>query len=168
MGFIIFGCFLLGTGSLYLFNKQAELLEALPLSALFIFLGLGFALVVDGVEIDVNNKKYRQYLRVYFLKVGQWHSFSSNNDILCLRSKEKHVGFNEITNRDTEFSGPLKYEIYIADSNHFKLTLLKTSTSNLDAEHDADELAERLGLQWVQYNPGRQRPRRVLGGVSVI
>jgi len=157
---------LIGTGSLYLYNRPYNLTEALPIGALFIFLGLGFILVSEGVQIDPKRKKYRQYFQVFMIKLGRWNSFTISNDILCLRSREKHVAYSENIEADIEFAGPVKYEVYLADRNHFNMTLLKSFKSNLDAEYTSDLLAEQLGLQWVQYNPGRRRPRKILGGLE--
>lgn len=164
--FIVFGLFLIGTGSLYLYNRPFNLIESLPVGALFIFLGLGLVLVSEGVQIDPKQERYRQYFQVFMIKLGKWNPYTSNNDILCLRSREKHVGYSEKMEADIEFSGPVKYEVYLADRNHFHLTLLKSSSSNLDAEYEADYIAEQLGLKWVQYNPGRRRPGKILGGIK--
>lgn len=162
LSFRIFGFFCLYI-SLIFFDVNNPL-PKLHMFLLFFILGIHLFFTTHGVRIDPNLRRVKQYVRFALFRLGSWQKYTETNDILCIRSKEKHNVYDETRGHDRSVSLSVKYEIYLADRNHFNLTLLRSFSSDAEAEYEADILADQMGLPWVQYNPGRRMPRKVLGG----
>ncbi|MDW3650932.1 MAG: hypothetical protein R8P61_27895 [Bacteroidia bacterium] len=165
LSFKTFAAFLFGVAFFY-YNPHAELPDRnLMFTSIFVLVGILLFAISFGVRIDTEKRRIKHYMSLAFIRLGFWKDYHDNYDIVCLRSKQKHQAWSEGRNRDITVSGALKHEVYLADPRHFNLILLRSFKSNIHAEEAADELAEKMGLEWVQYNPARQRPRVRLGGI---
>ncbi|MEL6250598.1 MAG: hypothetical protein AAFR87_01200 [Bacteroidota bacterium] len=165
LSFKTFAVFLFGVAFFY-YNPHAELPDRnLMFTAIFVLIGLLLFAITFGVQIDTEKRRIKHYMSIAFIRLGFWKTYNDNYDIVCLRSKQKHQAWSEGRNHDITVSGALKHEVYLADPRHFDLILLRSFKSNLQAEEAADELARAMDLEWVRYNPARQRPRVRLGGI---
>lgn len=163
--YIFIGIFLLTGGIVYykVFIKGIEGLFGgaaiiLAIAALLLF-------SVEGIQLDIHKKRFRYYLHVLFLKIGIWKSWETYTDLILLRSKTRSSVMTD-QGYVLERASTAVYEIYMASPNHFDLILLKKVLSKHKAEQDVDRLAVQMKLPWIQYNPGRRRPREVLGGLD--
>lgn len=160
----VFAALLLSAIGLFSYFTWVKGREDLLGGTLFILsIGALILFTLQGVEINPKEKKYRYYLRVFFLKLGMWKSYASFTDLILLRHKASNARPMN-SGKEVLGSGKVVYEIYLAHPNHFTMVLIKKTPTQADGEHDADELARQLGVEWVQYNPGRRKPRKILGG----
>lgn len=165
LSFKIFAVFLFGVAFLY-YNPHAELPDRnLMFTSIFVLAGILLFAISFGVRIDPEKRRIKHYMSLAFIRLGFWKTYNDQYDIVCLRSKQKHQAWSEGRNHDVTVSGAVKHEVYLADPRHFDLILLRSFKSNVQAEEAADELAEKMHLEWVRYNPGRQRQRIRLGGI---
>ena len=136
------------------------------LGIILFVVGILVTTLKEGIIIDPVERWYQYYFSVLSIKFGGRKNLDSYTDILCLRYKKKYSLYTEYQG-EKEMDGGVRHEIYLASPNHLNMILIKTANSNVDAEAKAHELGQQLGLEWVQYNPGARRPRKVLGGKNV-
>lgn len=163
---ILGGCILLCLGA---FLLRMTIIEGRPVPMLGIFLlviGIIGCTIREGILIDPVENWYKYYFRLGFINLGVRKKLDTYQDILCLRYKKKVSRYTE-NQGEIERDAGVQYEVYLASPNHFDMILVHTSKSNIEAEEKAHILGQDLGMEWVQYNPGGRRPRKVLGGSRV-
>lgn len=161
--YVFLALFLGASGILY-YNTYVKGIEGLFWGTVLILVVAALVLFsIPGIEVDPEKRQYKNYLQVFFLKIGVWKSYDSYTDILLLRYKESNARPMD-SGKELPGSGRVIYETYLARPNHFDMILLRQTRSKVEGEKAANELAHYLGLPWVQYNPGGRRTRQILGG----
>ncbi|MEL6250599.1 MAG: hypothetical protein AAFR87_01205 [Bacteroidota bacterium] len=146
--------------SLVAWNISYERMEALPLfPTILTILGLGFLLSRTGVKIDPARDRYKYYFNFLALTFGNWKSLNSYGEVVLLRSKyqQKKARFQP---------EKVVYDLYMGTQNHLKLLFISSIQSSEEAELEAMQLALLFKRDWVEYNPGFRRPRRILGNAT--
>lgn len=134
--------------------------------AVAFLIGLIVSFIGEGILLNTERGKYKHYISLLFFKLGFWKDYTPYSDIVVLRTKEKFLSPSE-EGEELYTKGETKYEVYLASPNHLQLILIKVLYSLADAEHEAHDLGSKMGKEWVQYNPGGLRPRKVFGGLKV-
>lgn len=113
----------------------------------------------SGVVINVEVKKYKEYLRCYGIEFGKWNDLSPFVALAVLKLSRTHTVHSRtnrtMTNTDTTF------DICLLNNNHHKKIPVKRCNSIEEANIAIKELSEQLGIEAVKYNPVRTaRTRR--------
>ncbi|MDW3650933.1 MAG: hypothetical protein R8P61_27900 [Bacteroidia bacterium] len=146
--------------SLLAWGISYERMETLPLfPAILTVLGLGLLLSRTGVKVDPGGDRYKYYFRFLALTFGSWKSLKTYGEVVLLRSKyQKQKARYRPEN--------VVYNLYLGTQNHLKLLFISSIQSLEKAELEALQLALLFKRDWVEYNPGFRRPRRILGNAS--
>lgn len=165
------GALLLGTFLLYFAISLA--LEELHFGVLMIFL---FGLILflagsfvcfarSGVDIDVRNKKIREYL-FFFKKWGSWHSIAKY-PYLCVIKLHKNITYGTyvgIQSWQSPVSGRTEenedYEICLLNKTHYKRISIAITQDYESAKKQAEKLASQIGVTLTEFNPVRISERK--------
>ena len=123
-----------------------------PLSGLMItFLGGLLCFTFTGIQIDLNDNKYRVYTSFFGLKTGNWKSLEIYKEIAILKSLVNYKSYYKatipLTSRETY------YDIYLLDKTHRKKLLIKRLINKDQSILDAESLASLLKMELTTYKP---------------
>lgn len=123
-----------------------------PIIAIILFLvGLFICTSSYGTEIDVTNKKYREYGSIYGLKRGSWFDSNTMPFIAILRSRSGYRMYstsNRSTTDTTDF-----YDVCLLNQSHRKKVVLMKFKSKDEALRFASNMESQLGVVLTQFNP---------------
>ena len=123
-----------------------------PIIAIILLLvGLFICTSSYGTEIDVTNKKYREYGSIYGLKRGSWFDLKTMPYIAILRSRSGYRMYstsNRSTTDTTDF-----YDVCLLNQSHRKKVVLMKFKSNDEALKFASNMESQLGVVLTQFNP---------------
>lgn len=133
-----------------------------PLAVLPVLLGITLLAMRSGVQIDAQNRKVRNYLSIWGMRLGRWKNLNRYQDILMLQQiRSNGHGFlaagNQTGTRDTKGIS----EIYLTNHNHLDRFLVKVYYRTKKADTAVRALADATGFEYVRYNPGKRRARTV-------
>ena len=117
----------------------------------------------ERVRINTQKEIYQYYLQLFSWKWGIWKSYEAYSDVLVLRSKESKLYRNK---KRGLIKTDAVYEVYLASRSHFDMIMIKQCFDRSEAEHYAHEFGKMTQRAWVQFNPGRRKAPRILGGFS--
>ncbi len=106
-----------------------------------------------GTHICLSNKYIREYSTLYFFKRGNWIPTHTLPDVSVLRigraiGQVRYSTGAEINSVDVTMS-----EVYLLSQNHRMKVLLKVCKSTKEANLFAAEMAEKMGKNFVPFNP---------------
>lgn len=134
-----------------------------PIIGLLVVLVGGFiSFTSTGIQIDVENKKYKHYSSYYGIKQGQWKTLDSYPCLAILQSRQSSTT-HSIGNISSITNSENYYDIYLLDKTHRQKLLIKRLKNKEQASKDAKEFAENLGVEFTTYNPvisAKTRSRR--------
>ena len=146
--------------SLIAWGISYERMEAFPIfPSILTILGLGLLFSRTGVKIDPAEDRYKYYVNILAFSFGNWKSLKSYGEIVLLRSKYQKRKARIRREK-------VMYDLYMGTQNHLKLLFISSIQSLEQAELEALQLALLFKRDWVEYNPGFRRARRVLGNAS--
>lgn len=123
-----------------------------PIIAIILLLvGLFICTSSYGTEIDVTNKKYREYGSIYGLKRGSWFDLNTMPYIAILRSRSGYRMYstsNRSTTDTTDF-----YDVCLLNQSHRKKVVLMKFKSKDEALRFASNMESQLGVVLTQFNP---------------
>lgn len=123
-----------------------------PIIAIILLLvGLFICTSSYGTEIDVTNKKYREYGSIYGLKRGSWFDLKTMPYIAILRSRSGYRMYST-SNRSTNDTNDF-YDVCLLNQSHRKKVVLMKFKSKDEALKYASKLESPLGLVLTQFNP---------------
>ncbi len=138
----VFGVFALLTGGPGLFVGPVITLMAL------------FALTSKfGTEISLANNYIREYGSVFGIKSGKWESSLMLPDLCVLKIGKTQSVANSRTGGIGTDMDVSKNEVYLLSANHRKKILIKTCDSKAKAVAFAEDLAQKMGKNFVEFNP---------------
>lgn len=142
---VIVGYLFMAIGLMYTFTVGAGFI------VLALFGGL-LSFTHFGVLINTNDKTYKQYTSVYWVKFGKWKSIDEYPYLTILEVTEKRV------TRSLSNSGfatrNMVFRVTLLNHNHYKKLLLKQLKDRDKAHELAEELARGLEIEKVIYSPG--------------
>jgi len=123
-----------------------------PLSGLIItFIGGLLCFTITGIQIDLNENKYRMYTSFFGFKTGGWKSLEIYKEIAILKSLVNYKSYYKatipLTSRETY------YDIYLLDKTHRKKLLIKRLINKDQSILDAESLASLLKMELTTYKP---------------
>lgn len=125
----------------------------------FVFIGLYFALLAFGIDIDVDTRSVRQYKSLAGMKFGRFIEYTTYNNICIIRkNKKKKGGFKQ--EEDSGGPSPFVYEIHLLSRSHRGKVLLEKVYNREEAEEAAKEYARAMRCSIVEYNPPGKAKKR--------
>ncbi|WP_127141835.1 hypothetical protein [Flagellimonas marinaquae] len=118
--------------------------------SLFI-IGLTMAFTRKGVILEYENKKIKEYIGLFFIKLGKWKSISTYTDVSVLMMNIKSTGFSRTGLEFTERSKV--YRIYFMDENHRERLRVKDFEKMEIAISNAKVIAKKMEKTFAKYNP---------------
>lgn len=124
--------------------------------------GVALSFSYMGIQIDVKNHLYRNYISFFGLPIGTWKSLDIYTNTAVLRSLVKYTSYYRgvipLNTRETY------YEVYLLNESHREKLLVERLTNKEQAIVKAKSLANTLKIEYSQtYNPvisARSRARR--------
>ncbi|MEO0895379.1 MAG: hypothetical protein AAFY71_03090 [Bacteroidota bacterium] len=160
---VIVGVFLIFVG-IVLIGSSFPILGLLMLGG-----GISLLPVFEGVIIDPEARRIKNYVNWLGLKIGPWHSLDNHGDVLVLSVKKKYgygLGEDYHDFSDNHTISLKEYDIYLANPTHYDKWLICSIENRNKAYAEANDIARALGTEVVQFNPGRRNKRVVLFPVS--
>ena len=126
-----------------------------------VVLGVLLLCIRKGLQIDVSNRKWREYYSLFGLKEGKWSSLNRFAGILLLQPLPSKILTDSgmyvgKTNTDGQ------YEIMLANHNHLYRLSVDVFRDHETAMAAVKRLADATGFSYVRYNPKNRRPREVM------
>jgi hypothetical protein len=129
-----------------------SLLESWMVGSIYILLSVMLSFNTGSLEIDVENKRLRNYPFLFGLKLGSWSSIKEYTEMAVLRKTISEQTFGgrtsvSVTTKD------VVYDICIMDSTHRKKLVIKQFDEKELAQKELLKLSELLELKPTRYNP---------------
>lgn len=148
-------------GGLLTFIGAIILYEGVFWGIFLIITGLAIVLAHSGVLLDMESRRVKVYTWVLFFKIGTWEPLSDYPDVLALRRKRSY-GYSLRGIGPYQMGSEVTYEVLLGNHNHMDNLLVSRKDTEAEAYALARELAATTGSEFVQFNPGRQRKRKLL------
>lgn len=123
------------------------------------FLGIGLALIGTfgafakaGVQINANERMFREYTDLFGLKTGKWQSMDGFTDLAVLKKRITTTAHSR-TNQSATTSSDEYFDVCLLDKSHRRKQIINRFTEMDMAVHNAQELATKLNLNYGLYNP---------------
>lgn len=127
------------------FIKDSPLISA----ALF-FGGLLLSFTVTGSRIDLKNKRFKEYTRYFWVKIGSWTSLENFPFITLITSREASEAFS--FKKDDSENDELVYGIYLLNRERSQKVLLKKFKDKNQAILELSDFAKKLGANVITVN----------------
>jgi hypothetical protein len=121
------------------------------LAIILLLVGLFLCTSSYGTEIDVTNKKYREYGSIYGLKSGSWFDLNTMPYLAILKSRSGYTMYSR-SNRSTTNINDF-YDVCLLNQSHRKKVVLMKFKSIEAALKVAGNLESQLGVELTQFNP---------------
>ncbi len=118
----------------------------------FAFVGTFLSFTKNGILFNPTAKTYRSYTSYLGIKMGKWQSYESYPFLAILRrtiskSRTSRMGVSKEVARDTYF------DIFLLNKTHRVKLLINRQKGQDEAKLLARDLAEKLNVEYVDYNP---------------
>lgn len=144
----------------YLYSLQSGLTFR-PLSFLLLILALGLCFSCGGIKLDPEKKRYKNYFSLLWANLGFWKSLDTYKELVLLRGKP-YKPYSLFDKPENPSQSEIIYELHLSSADHLNLLMVKQVCSREKAEENAKLFARIMRIDWVKYNPGNRRPRKVL------
>ena len=123
-----------------------------------ILLGIYLSFSTSGIEIDIDNKKFRDYA-VYFglRKGGKWRDLSKYPDLCLLKTRESTTTFAR-SNASVTYKDNY-YDLFLMTSTHRSKVFIERFKNKDSAHIKARELERILGKELKTYSPNGSIPK---------
>ncbi len=126
-----------------------------------ILVGFVASFSTTGVDLDISNKRLKEYSKIFGYKWGDWVSYEDYPYIAVLKRMESSTVYSRAQIATTDTS--TYYDINLMNKSHRKKVILSRMKGVEEAEKAAKELCLELDLEYAQYNPvisAKTRARR--------
>ncbi|PQJ16664.1 hypothetical protein BST99_13890 [Aureicoccus marinus] len=104
-----------------------------------------------GVILDFENKKIKEYIGLFFIKLGKWNNLNEYPYVSVLVENLKSTGFSAT---GLEFTERRKvYRIYFMNESHRKRLRIMDFKLFESATSEAKRIANKMQLEYTEYNP---------------
>lgn len=144
-GGVFVGYIFLAVGAIAIFTNP--LIALLPIAV-----GIYFVFTVLGTEVDFENKRVREYVRVFWQKHGTWEPLDHFPDMAILRKRLNYTMRSYYSNQSITNTEQV-YDVCLLTPNHReRITLCRYPTVE-QAREAAEEWAKKLDCEYTSYNP---------------
>lgn len=134
-------------GYIFILFSPVFVMDSPLIGVALFFVGLLVSFTVSGVRIDLKNKKFKEYTRYYWIKIGNWISLKQYPFITMMNIRESSEAFS-FSKNDTSLDNIL-YGIYLLDNKQTNKILIKKFKDKDEAILELSELAGKLGVRVV-------------------
>jgi len=125
---------------------------AWPIGVVLLITGVLFGFTRTGIEIDISNKKHRDYTSFIGYKTGKWKSIKNYPHLAILRRRftgrlEGRTGISMSTGTN------YMYDIFLLSKNHRHRLLVQRLKDAQSASTSAKNLAQLLDVEMVTFDP---------------
>jgi hypothetical protein len=117
----------------------------------FLLAGLFFCTGSYGTEIDVTNRKYREYWSIFGLKRAEWFGLEDLPYLAILKSRSGYTMYSRSNQSTTDLDD--YYDVCLLNDSHRRRVALKRFQTNDDALSFAQNIENKLGITLTQFNP---------------
>jgi hypothetical protein len=117
----------------------------------FVLVGLLIWTSSYGTEIDITNRRYREYTSFFGLKRGQWFGLEDMPYLAILKSRSGNTVYSRSNQSTTDLDD--YYDVCLLNETHRKRVVLMRFKSNDEASKYAQNIESKLGLTLTQFNP---------------
>lgn len=121
-------------------------------------LGIGTALAGSfiwsgsyGIQIDVEQNKFREYASIFGIKYGEWKSLEKTPFISVVKGRSGMTVYSR-SNRSTSVIDD-RYEVCLLNNSHRTRIVIQKLEGKSQAMEYANQIASKLGKNVVQFNP---------------
>ncbi len=150
LGFVFPVPVLIG-GYILLILGIGYLISGNPVGILIALAGAFVSFTFTGVQIDIKNQTFRQYISYFGLKTGKFKDLQRYPFICIFKSNKVQQTYSR-SNRAAS-SNETSYDIYLLNQTHKEKIMIDSKSEHEHAVQTARELANAIGIQVVQYNP---------------
>lgn len=104
-----------------------------------------------GIDIELKEKKFREYSSAYGLKSGKWKSLDKLPFITVMVVRES-MAIHSRSNNST-ITTDTKIGVYLLTNSHRGKILVQKFEKNQEAKKYAESLSKRMKKEIVQYSP---------------
>ncbi len=165
IGALLFGLLLFYGFILAVIHSSGAInLLILLFSLIFILAGSLILFAKEGVEIDANQKKVKEFMQ-FIGRYGKWQSIEKYPFITVIK-ENKTVYYGAYTG---SLSSQWKYssakdndefEVCLLNKMHYKRIGIYFTKDYFDAKEKCDNLAKILGISYADFNPTRISERK--------
>jgi hypothetical protein len=105
-----------------------------------------------GVQIKPDERVFRAYTALFGIATGKWQSMDGFSDIAVLKKRISTTAYSR-SDRAATTSAEDYLDVCLLDKSHRKKQVINRCTDMDTAIRNAQELAERLNLNYGAYNP---------------
>ncbi len=117
-----------------------------------VFMGCFISLTKTGIQINLAEQQYKEYVSYFGIKLGKWKSLSVYSDISILtkrRLSSSSKSIAKVSSNSTE----VHYDVCLLDKNHRRKLIVHRLKSKAHALDEARSLAVLINVQLSKYNP---------------
>ena len=116
-----------------------------------ILIGSALVFLRRGVILDFENKKIKEYIGLFLIKLGKWNNLNEYPYVSVLVENLKSTGFSTT---GVEFTERKKvYRIYFMNESHRKRLRIMDFKLFESATSEAKRIAHKMQLEYTEYNP---------------
>jgi hypothetical protein len=149
--FLIFGIGLLITFLQSGFD--ADLIIGYTITLIVIFLGLMQFFFRRGVDISYENRSYKEFMKIYGLKMGSWKPIDKYTDVSILTLSEAFRA-NSRGGAQTDYV-EMKTGVYFLTPTHRTRILIAYAKDGKDAVSIGELLSKKINMDLKRFNPQR-------------
>lgn len=119
---------------------------------IFAIISAYMLLLRKGIAFNPSTKTYKNYIALLDYKKGEELSYANYPDLAILRKRIVTQALSR-GNAVSTIEDQWKYHLYLLDNKHRKRILVKTVLNEETAKKEAVDWADKLGVNYVRYNP---------------
>jgi hypothetical protein len=104
-----------------------------------------------GIQIDVEQNKFREYASIFGIKYGEWKSLDKTPFISIVKGRSGMTVYSR-SNRSTSVVDD-RYEVCLLNNSHRARVVIQKFENKNTAMNYANEIASKLDKTVVQFNP---------------
>jgi len=140
-------------GAVMVVSGLLAVFENIFLGIVLLLIGGFIALSSYGVQINIAEKKIREYGSFYGVKYGRWVPLNNFSSISILSSRSGFQIYSR-TNQSTSSVDDF-FDVCVLNDSHRKKIVVRKFKSKSDASIYADQLSSALKYPVVSFNPVR-------------
>jgi len=107
--------------------------------------GLLLSFSINGLRIDTEARKFKEYSRYFWIKTGSWQSLEGYPYITLIPTRDHSSGYS-FSKKDSD-SDEIIYGIYLLSVSKTTKVLIKSLKEKDEAVSELTNLAEQVGLK---------------------